>query len=238
MNVSVVIPTYNERENVKVLIPQIFNVLEKKGVNGKVIVVDDNSPDGTALEIGLLSADYDLLLISRPKKAGLGSAYIIGFKEALNYSDVIFEMDADMSHNPECLSNFLDELAFCDVVIGSRYIPGGRIEHWGIYRKLVSAGGNLLARKMMRIDVHDITTGYRAYKKEVLCVIDLDSVKSNGYAFQAEILHKISEKNYRIHEVPITFRDRKTGESKLSKREIISFFVLCFKIFFRDRARI
>ena len=233
MNVSVVIPTYNERENIPLLIPKIFSELKKAGVDGKVIVVDDNSPDDTAAEVKRLSEAYNVVLISRPVKSGLGSAYICGFKEALKSSDIVFEMDADLSHEPECIPSFLDALSSCDVVIGSRYVPGGKTENWGIYRKAVSWGGNYIGRKLMGIRINDITTGYRAYKKDVLRAVDIDSIKSNGYAFQAEILYRVWDKNFSIKEVPIVFRDRKEGVSKLSKREMCTFFLLCSDIFFR-----
>jgi dolichol-phosphate mannosyltransferase len=234
MNVSVVLPTYNERQNVSVVIPRIFSIFSVCGVNGKVIVVDDNSPDGTSEEVNRLSARYDIILITRGKKLGLGSAYIVGFHEALKYSDVIFEMDADLSHSPEEIPNFIEGLNSCDVVLGSRYVPFGRVENWGLGRIVISRAGNLIAQKLLRLRIKDITTGYRAYKKQVLEKIDLDSIYSNGYAFQAEMLHRVSSEGFRILEIPIVFRDRELGESKLSKKEIESFIRLCFSIFFND----
>jgi len=207
----------------------------KTKTKGNVIIVDDNSTDGTAEEVCRLADSYDIILISRHSKAGIGSAYIRGFKEALKTSDIIFEMDADLSHEPESIPLFLNMFPSHDVVIGSRYIPGGRIENWGLYRKSVSHGGNYLARKLLGLEISDITTGYRAYKKEVLSDIRLDSVKSDGYAFQAEILYRVWEKGYKIKEIPIVFRDRNAGRSKLSKVELVYFFSMCSRIFFHER---
>ncbi len=237
MNVSVVLPTYNERQNVGVIIPWIFRVFGVCGIRGKVIVVDDNSPDGTSEEVERLSSEYDILLIKRKEKLGLGSAYIAGFREALKCSDVVFEMDADLSHSPEEIPNFLEALAGCDVVLGSRYVPFGRIENWSLDRVVISRAGNLIAQQLLRLRIKDITTGYRAYKTQVLEGIDLDLINSNGYAFQAELLYHISGKGFHITEIPIVFRDRKYGESKLSKKEIASFVGLCLSIFFRGLKR-
>jgi len=168
------------------------------------------------------------------EKGGLGSAYIAGFRKSIGSSEVVFEMDADLSHNPEEIPRFLEELKESDVVLGSRYVPTGGVENWGIHRVVISRAGNILARKLLRLPIKDITTGYRAYKKEVLESIDLDSVHSNGYAFQAEMLYLIKEKGFRMKEIPIVFKDREHGESKLSKTEIFSFLMLCFSICIGD----
>jgi dolichol-phosphate mannosyltransferase len=234
MKVAVVIPTYNERHNISVIIPKIFHVFDSHRINGKVIVVDDNSPDGTSAQVDLLSKQFNVVLIKRQKKSGLGSAYIAGFHESLRSSDVVFEMDADLSHNPEEIPNFIEGLNDSDVVLGSRYVPMGRIENWGMGRVIISRTGNLIARKLLRLPIKDITTGYRAYKKEVLESMDLGSVHSNGYAFQAEMLYLISNKGFKLTEIPIVFKDREHGESKLSKKEIVSFMTLCISIFFGD----
>ncbi len=233
---SIIIPTYNERENISNLIHAIFAVLKQDNACGNIvdfniIVVDDNSPDGTANEVKKLMEQYPLHLIKREGKQGIGSAYIAGFKEALSLgSDVIFEMDADFSHDPAYLPEFIKNIKESDVVIGSRYIPGGDIKDWSWWRKIVSKTANMLARTLTGLDVNDITTGYRAYRKEVLQKINLDSIKSNGYEFQAEMLYRIKEKGFKIKEIPIIFVDRRCGKSKLSKKEVINFFSLCIRI--------
>ncbi len=228
MEVSIVIPTYNEKENVRKLIPGIFKVFEENGINGKLIVVDDNSPDGTALEVENLKEKYSIILIKREKKLGIGSAYIKGFKKAMDLdSDVIFEMDADFSHDPRYIPRFIEALEDSEMVLGSRYIEGGKIENWSLWRKIISKGANILARILLGLEVNDITAGYRAYRKGVLRGICLDKIRSNGYEFQAEILYRVKEKGFEIKEIPIVFVDRRTGRSKLSKIEIINFLLFC-----------
>lgn len=234
MKITIILPTYNERENIKELIPQIFEIFKKENIDGNLIVVDDNSPDGTAREVEGIGGIYPITLMKRIEKLGIGSAYIAGFKMALNNnSDIVFEMDADLSHDPGYIPEFLKNLKDYDMVIGSRYTTGGGIENWNLYRRLISKGANKLAGLLTDLDVKDITTGYRAYKSEALRKIDLDSIKSNGYAFQLEILSKIKKQGFRIKEIPITFRDREKGRSKLSKGEIVKFFILSLKLFLR-----
>ncbi|HEX55445.1 MAG: polyprenol monophosphomannose synthase [Candidatus Altiarchaeales archaeon] len=229
--ISPIIPTYNERENIKVLIPEIFKVFEENGIEGNLIIVDDNSPDGTALEVKKLEEKYPITLIKRNKKLGIGSAYTTGFKLALERkADIVFEMDADLSHNPREIPNFVKNLNKYDVVIGSRYVKGGKIDGWSLWRKIISRGANSIARIMLGLNIRDITSGYRAYKSEVLESIELDKIKSNGYAFQAEILFMAKENGFRIKEIPIEFIDRRKGKSKLSWIEIVNFFILCTKL--------
>jgi len=231
MRVSIVIPTYNEKENVRELIPIIFDVFHKSGIGGNLIIVDDNSPDGTAEEVEKFQEEYPIFLIKRSKKLGIGSAYIVGFKHALETkSDVIFEMDADFSHNPEDIPSFIEYLSDYDLVLGSRYVKGGGIGNWGIYRKIISKGANVMARTFLGLRISDITTGYRAYRKEVLERINLEKIKSNGYVFQAEMLFKVKEKGFRIKEIPINFIERRKGRSKLSRIEILNFFLFCTKM--------
>lgn len=228
--VSIIIPTYNEKENIRLLVPGISRVFDDNGIDGKIIIIDDNSPDGTAQEAKALSKKHNLFLISRPIKMGIGSAYVTGFKEALKDSDVIFEMDADLSHDPKDIPVFIQKLESFDVVLGSRYVTGGKIEGWQTYRKAVSSMGNRAAKLFLNLKTHDITTGYRAYRKEVLEKTDLDAIKSNGYAFQAEILFRITRKGFKIGEAPIIFRNRETGESKLSRKEILWFIIACMRL--------
>lgn len=232
MKIAIIIPTYNERENIKKLISEIFKVSKKNKLNTEALIVDDNSPDGTANVVKGLMKKYPIRLIQRSCKLGLGSAYVTGFKETLKTDiDVVFQMDGDLSHSPEYLPNFVEKInRGFHVVIGSRKIKGGGTEDWGIHRKIVSWGGNFIGRIMAGINVKDITSGYRAYKKEALQNIGLDEIKSDGYAFQLELLHKILKRNFKVVEVPIVFKDRKIGKSKLSKREIIKFFILALKL--------
>lgn len=231
MKVSIVIPTYNERKNIERLIAEIFRIFDKGGIDGSVIVVDDNSPDGTADSVEGLRGEFPVTLIRRREKKGIGSAYITGFRKALGQgADIIMEMDADFSHDPEEIPNFVKEIENSDVVIGSRYIGGGRIENWSFVRRIISKGANLVARILLGLDVEDVTAGYRAYRRETLEGIDLNSIKSNGYAFQAEMLFRAREGGFRIKETPITFRDRAHGKSKLSRTEIIKFIVLCINL--------
>jgi len=233
MKVSIVVPTYNERENVKQLIPQIFEIFKENEINGNVIVVDDNSPDGTADAVKKLQKSYPIILIERPEKIGLGSAYITGFKKALkNGSDAIFEMDADLSHDPKEIPNFIKKVndGF-DVVIGSRRTEGGKVIGWGWYRKLISWGGNFIGKHIAGINgVDDITSGYRVYKKDTLKRIDLEEIESSGYAFQLEMLGKSIKIGARIDVIPIIFHNRYSGKSKLSKRETFSFFLTALKL--------
>lgn len=232
--VTIVIPTYNERENIGGLIEKIFEVFHKNNIDGNIIVVDDNSPDGTsgAVEKIKENEDYPIELIERPKKLGIGSAYISGFKKALELdSDVIFEMDADLSHDPDIIPEFIENLRDYDVILGSRYVDDGKIENWGVYRKAISRGANIFADMLLNLNVKDITAGYRAYKREVLQAIDLRAIRSDGYSFQVEMLFKTKKKGFRIKEIPIIFRDRSRGKSKLSKMEVVKFFILCFGLF-------
>ncbi|MBU4342211.1 MAG: polyprenol monophosphomannose synthase [Candidatus Altiarchaeales archaeon] len=231
MKVSIVIPTYNERENIEKLLPEIFGIFDRGGIDGSVIVVDDNSPDGTADAVEGLKREFPITLIRRQEKGGIGSAYITGFGKALEQgADVIMEMDADFSHSPEEIPNFVREIESSDVVIGSRYIKDGEIENWNFIRRIISKGGNLVARILLGLDVEDVTTGYRAYRRETLEGIELGSIESNGYAFQAEMLVRARERGFSIKEMPITFRDRVHGKSKLSRMEIIRFIVLCINL--------
>ena len=233
MQVSIILPTYNEKENVKHLIPRIFKVFKDNKINGNVIVVDDNSPDRTADAVKELQKSNPILLIERSEKMGLGTAYIVGFKKALeNGSDVIFEMDADLSHDPVNIPDFLKKIndGF-DVVIGSRRIEGGKSIGLNWYRNLISWGGSFIGKHVAGIDsVSDIPSGYRAYKKDVLEGIDLDGIKSSGLAFQLEMLGKCIKIDLKVGDIPIVFQERYSGQSKFSTRDVINFFLTALKI--------
>jgi dolichol-phosphate mannosyltransferase len=216
---TVVIPTYNERENIGALIPRI---LEQPRL--RVLVVDDNSPDGTAEVVAGVARDEPRVgLLSRPGKQGLGTAYIAGFRRALaEGAEFIFEMDADFSHDPSYLPALLEaaETRY-DLALGSRYISGGGTTNWGVMRQFISRGGNIYARLILGLPVMDATGGFRCYRRRVLETIRLDKIHSNGYSFQIEMVYRTLQAGFRIGEVPITFPDRRVGQSKMSRRIVL-----------------
>lgn len=219
--ISVVLPTYNEKENIAILISDIFDVYKKNNIEGNIIVVDDNSPDGTREiieDIINTRNDRNVILINRAQKLGLGSAYIEGFKKAISLgSEYIFEMDADLSHCPQDIPKFISATQINDLVLGSRYINGGKIENWNCLRKIISKGGAIYAKTILDLPINDLTSGYKCFKSEVLKSIDLSKIKSDGYSFQIELTYHAFKKGYNIVEIPIIFKDRKNGSSKFSK---------------------
>ena len=228
----VVIPTYNEAENVPRLIPTVLG----KAPNLDVLVVDDGSPDGTAgLVRDMMSVDSRIHLLERPGKMGLGTAYVAGFKFAIEHKyDYVFEMDADFSHSPKELPNFLKKMEDYDLVIGSRYINGVRVLNWPMQRLLLSYFANIYTRIITGLPVHDATGGFKCYRRTVLESIDLDAIKSNGYAFQIEISYKVWKKGFRIVEIPIIFLDRRSGTSKMSKSIVYEAVFMLWKLRFRS----
>ena len=213
--VVMVVPTYNESENIEWIVGRLR--VAQPGVD--VMIVDDNSPDGTgAIADRLAAADDAVSVVHRTEKAGLGAAYLHGFDVALAAGyDVIGEMDADGSHQPEQLHRLREALAEADLVIGSRWIPGGSVVNWDVLRRALSRGGNLYARTVLGIAVRDVTAGYRLFRAETLRAIDLDGVRSVGYCFQADLAVRTIEAGLRVVEVPIDFLERERGESKLSR---------------------
>ena len=187
-----------------------------------ILVVDDNSPDGTGKLVNDMSEQNDRIqVLHRPGKLGLGSAYIAGFKHAIQQDvDCIFEMDADFSHDPDMISEFLEKLETCDVVIGSRYISGINVVNWPMSRLLLSYIANFYTRIITGMSIQDATSGFKCFKREVLELIDLDRVRSDGYAFQIEMNFRCWRKGFRICEIPIIFVDRHSGTSKMSRRII------------------
>ena len=216
MKALIIIPTYNERENIRELLQQIF----AQNLPTHVLIVDDNSPDGTgALADEMAAADPRVHVMHRAGKLGLGSAYVAGFKYALAHDyDAVFEMDADFSHNPESLPVFLRELEHGDLVLGSRYLYGVTVVNWPLSRLILSYSANVYSRIVTGLKVKDLTGGYKCFRRQVLEAIDLDRVRSDGYAFQIEINFKAWRKGFRIREIPIMFVDRRAGESKMSRR--------------------
>jgi dolichol-phosphate mannosyltransferase len=212
--VLVIIPTYNEGENIERIVDRVVTA----NPAAHVLVVDDASPDGTGkLADAIAEQDDRVMVLHRPGKAGLGAAYIAGFDWArANGYDVIVEMDADGSHAPEQLPGLLAALRSADVVLGSRWIPGGSVVNWPRRRKVLSLGGNLYTRLALGIELRDATGGYRAYRRDVLEAIDYRAVASQGYCFQVDLARRALDGGYRVVEVPITFVERERGESKMS----------------------
>ncbi len=214
MKLIAVIPTYNEAENIRILIPRILGL----GPEYHILVVDDGSPDGTASVVKeFMKSDPRVSILERPAKLGLGTAYIAGFKEALRQGgDYIMEMDADHSHDYKDMPRFLEAISGCDLVIGSRYKKGISVIDWPLSRVLLSYLGNVYARTITGLKTFDNTGGFKCFRKEVLEAIDLDRIKSNGYAFQIEINFKSAAKGFRLCEIPIIFWGRYSGVSKMS----------------------
>ncbi len=234
MKTLIIIPTYNERENLPLLLEGIFRYAPQTDV----LIVDDNSPDGTGhLAEDMRRQDKRIHVMHRPGKLGLGTAYIAGFKHAIAQKyDAAFEMDADFSHDPRHLPDFLRTIQHADLVIGSRYIPGGSTPGWSASRRLISGCGNIFARFMLGIPVHDCTGGYRCYRREVLQRIDLDAVQSRGYAFQVEMTYRVLKQKFTIVETPITFMDRRLGTSKMSRKIVIEAFTYVLRTRFSDQS--
>jgi len=228
----VIIPTYNELENIPKLIPKILQ--KDEGI--EVLIVDDNSPDGTAAFVEEESKlNSRVHLIKRNAKLGLGTAYIEGFKYALNNGyDFIFEMDADFSHNPKELINFLREIESADLVLGSRYKSGVNVVNWPMKRLLLSYFANVYTRIITGLPVKDATGGFKCFRREVLEAIDFNNVKSNGYAFQIEMTFKAWKKGFRIKEISITFIDRVKGTSKMSKKIVREAVTMVWKLRIRS----
>ncbi len=216
MRVLVIIPTYDERES----LPTTVRRLRAAVPAADALVVDDASPDGTGeLADRLAAADPAVHVLHRPERTGLGGAYIAGFDWAREHGhDVVVEMDADLSHRPEELPRLLRAAREHDLVIGSRYVPGGAVRNWGRFRRLLSRGGNAYARAVLAVPLADATSGYRAYRREVLEEITGRGIGSEGYAFQIELAYRAWRGGWSVAEVPITFREREHGRSKMSRR--------------------
>lgn len=216
---AVIIPTYNEQENIALLIGELHTFAPDL----MLVVVDDNSPDGTGQLVDDLAArDARVIPLHRPAKLGLGTAHIMGMKHALVHGwEPILTMDADFSHAPRFVPDMVRGVQTYDMVIGSRYVPGGGTLHCTTTRKALSRGANLFARTMLGLDATDTTAGFRAYRRAVLESIDLDEIKSNGYSFLMEMLYQCQKQGWRVGEVPIIFENRQRGASKISRNEIL-----------------
>ncbi len=234
MKTLIIIPTYNEIDNLPPLVKEIFSYAPETDI----LIVDDNSPDGTGeLADELQHQHAQVRVLHRFAKLGLGTAYIAGFKYAIEHGyDAAFEMDADFSHDPRYLPDFLKAIEHADLVIGSRYIPGGDTPNWTMLRRLISGGGNIFARFMLGIPVHDCTAGYRCYRRRVLENIDLDTIQSQGYAFQIELAYRVMKHGFKIVETPIVFMDRRVGKSKMSRKIVIEGFTYVLKARLRKQS--
>jgi dolichol-phosphate mannosyltransferase len=212
----IIVPTYNEKENVERLVGALFDLDREI----EILIVDDSSPDGTGdIADRLAARDQRVHVLHRPGKLGLGSAYIQGFKFALNHGyDLIFEMDADFSHDPSYIPHFLEKIQDCDVVLGSRYIQGVNVINWPISRLLLSYFANLYTRIVTGLPVKDATGGFKCFRRETLKAVDLDQVRSDGYSFQIEMTFKCWKRGFRVCEIPIIFYERQKGHSKMSKK--------------------
>jgi dolichol-phosphate mannosyltransferase len=229
MKIAIAIPTYNEKDNISKLINEIF----KLGISDlEIIIVDDNSPDGTGDIIKEISQrDPRVHTIHRPKKMGLGTAYIDAFKLALEKeAEFIFEMDADLSHDPLELPRFIQEAQKHDLVIGSRYIRGYNVVNWPLHRLALSVLANKYVTLVTGMKLTDSTGGFKCFRRKVLDSLDLDSIRSNGYSFQIELNHRVHKKGFKVKEIPILFTDRQFGKSKLSRYIILEALFVVWKI--------
>ena len=216
-----VIPTYNEAENVDPIVRAVTDEMTKLASGEfRVLVVDDNSPDGTGELADRLASELDTVeVLHRAAKDGLGRAYLAGFEHALaRGAELVIEMDADFSHDPKHLGTLLAAAEDADLVLGSRYVPGGEVRNWGVLRKVISRGGSLYARAVLGVGVRDLTGGFKCIHRAVLETIDLTTLRADGYVFQIEVTYRAVRAGFKVREVPITFVDRTAGVSKMSWR--------------------
>ncbi|MEO5576522.1 MAG: polyprenol monophosphomannose synthase [Gaiellaceae bacterium] len=220
MRACVCLPTYNERENLEPMLRALGGVL---GPDDRVLVIDDDSPDGTGELADRLAAELGFVdVLHRPRKDGLGPAYLAGFRRALDAgAELIVEIDCDFSHDPADVPRLLAAAGDADLVLGSRYVPGGGVENWGLVRRAISAGGSIYARRVLGVPVRDLTGGFKCFRRAVLEAIPFDHVHSRGYAFQIELTYRARLKGFRVVEIPIRFVDRVGGGSKMSRAIVL-----------------
>jgi dolichol-phosphate mannosyltransferase len=214
--ICVCLPTYNERQNLEPMVTRLGEILRDEGI---VLVIDDSSPDGTGELADRLAGEHEWVqVLHRPRKEGLGPAYLDGFRRALELgADLVLEMDCDFSHDPADVPRLVRAAQDADLVVGSRYVPGGGTRNWGFLRRLISRGGSLYAQLLLGVPIRDLTGGFKCYRRQVLETIDLDAIHSKGYAFQIETTYRALRAGFRVVEVPIVFVDREVGGSKMSK---------------------
>ncbi|HKG11553.1 MAG TPA: polyprenol monophosphomannose synthase [Gaiellaceae bacterium] len=217
---TVCLPTYDERENLEPMVRALSGVL---GADDRVLVIDDSSPDGTGEIADRLAAELDWVdVLHRPRKDGLGRAYLDGFRRALaDGADLVLELDCDFSHDPADVPRLLQAAEGADLVLGSRYVPGGGTQNWGLLRRAISRWGSLYAQFLLGLHVRDLTGGFKCYRREVLETIDLDAIRSRGYAFQIETTYRAVRAGFRVVEIPIRFTDREVGGSKMSRSIVL-----------------
>jgi dolichol-phosphate mannosyltransferase len=219
--VWVVIPTYNEAANIEGIVRATVAELDRVAPGDyRILVVDDNSPDGTGqIADRLAAAQPQVEVMHRAAKTGLGHAYLAGFARALDGgAELVIEMDADFSHDPRYLGPLLDAAKEADLVLGSRYVEGGGVEDWGLLRRLISRGGGFYARKILGVEIHDLTGGFKCIHRRVLETIQLETIRAEGYVFQIEVTYRALRAGFRVKEIPIVFKDRSVGSSKMSAR--------------------
>ena len=220
MRAVICLPTYNEIENLEPMLRALGEVL---GPDDRVLVIDDNSPDGTGELADRLAAEREgVEVLHRPRKEGLGPAYLAGFRRALELgAELVVEIDCDFSHDPADVPRLVEAAWDADLVLGSRYVPGGGVEDWGAVRRAISAGGSLYARLLLGVPVRDLTGGFKCFRRAVLETIDLDAIHSRGYAFQIELTYRALRRGFRVREIPIRFVDREVGGSKMSRSIVL-----------------
>ncbi len=228
-SIWLIIPTYNEAENIsEIVIAAETELAAVAPGDHRILVVDDHSPDGTGRIADRLAHDLEPVeVLHRQRKDGLGRAYLAGFDRALAHgAELVIEMDADFSHDPGYLGELLAAAEDADLVLGSRYVPGGEVRDWGLLRRLISRGGGLYARTILGVDIHDLTGGFKCIRHSVLEAIDLPTVRAEGYVFQIEVTYRAVLAGFRVREVPIVFNDRARGSSKMSWRIALEAMVL------------
>jgi dolichol-phosphate mannosyltransferase len=235
-----ILPTFDEAENIELIVDAALGVLRIAAADAfHILVVDDDSPDGTGQIADRLATEHpEVEVLHRTERTGLGPAYLAGFAHALEHgAGYVFEMDSDFSHDPADLARLLAAVrdGGADVALGSRYVPGGAVADWGVVRRIVSRGGSLYAQLVLGLRVHDLTGGFKCFRAEVLEAIDLPTIRARGYAFQVELTHRAVRRGFRVVEVPITFRDRLRGQSKMSARIALEAMVLVPQLRRRDR---
>jgi len=219
-SVWLIVPTFNEAPNIEPLVEAVRKVLP---ASRRILIVDDSSPDGTGQIAERLATEQDDVdVLHRPRKEGIGPAYLDAFRRALDGgAELVVQMDADFSHDPAYLARLLDASRTADLVLGSRYVPGGGVTEWGPMRRLISRGGSTYARGWLRVPIRDLTGGFKCWRRSALEGIDLDSVHSHGYAFQVEMTYRALRAGFDVVEVPIVFRDRRVGNSKMTGRIVL-----------------
>jgi dolichol-phosphate mannosyltransferase len=215
-----ILPTYNEAVNIEPFVRAVLPELAEAAPEHRILIVDDNSPDGTGRIADRLAAELDAVeVLHRSDKEGLGVAYLAGFRRALaGGADLILEMDSDFSHSPADIPRLIAASGDADLVLGSRYVPGGGVSDWGVVRRILSRGGSWYARLVLQVKVHDLTGGFKCFRRGVLEAFDLGSIHAEGYGFQIELTYRAIRAGFRVKEVPIIFRERQAGLSKMTTR--------------------